>query len=269
MPGTLTGKTILVTRARPQSGVFSGALRELGARVVEIPTIEIVPAVSPELDKAIDSLDRYDWLFFTSVNGATIFFERLHELSPKGETRLPRICAIGPATSEEICRFGYLVDLQPTLFQAEGIIDELSALYGGELSGLKILIPRARVARQILPESLMELGAEVDVIPVYDTKLPPDSAALLRKVLSEIHLDLITFTSSSTVQNFVSLAGGAPSLSRYKCAAIGPITARTAEENDLQVVLQPSSSTIPDFVKAIEEYLTSETSFGQGNPCDD
>ncbi len=257
MPKPLAGKTILVTRARSQAGVFSAALKELGAGVIEIPTIEIVPAKSPQLDRAICSLDEYDWLLFTSANGARIFFERLSQLLPKPEAAVPRVCAIGPATSKEIRCFGYDVALQPALFQAEGILDEFSILYEGRLSGLKILVPRARFARQILPEKLREFGAEVEVIPVYDTKLPSESADLLKEALSEGRLDLITFTSSSTVHNFIALASDLGTLSHYECAVIGPITAKTAEEYGLRVVLQPANSTIPDFLRAIEAYLTS------------
>ena len=261
MSESLTGRTILVTRARPQSSVFSAALADLGARVIEIPTIEIVPAQSPELDAAILSLDQYDWLFFTSVNGASIFFERLDQINSKGEKALPDICAIGPATAGEVRRFGHPVKLQPQLFQAEGILDEFTALYAGDLSDVKILIPRAKIARKILPERLRALGADVEVLPVYDTTLPSESAALLDKVLSQDQIDLITFTSSSTVRNFVSLAKNRH-LSLYDCAVIGPITARTAGELGLRVVLQPAHSTIPEFVRAIERFLVS-TSAGE------
>ena len=257
MSESLADKTILVTRARPQAGVFSAALTKLGAHVIEIPTIEIVPAESAELDTAILSLNRYDWLFFTSANGATIFFEQLKRLVPQGEVTMPKICAIGPATSEKVRLHGHEVSLQPGRYQAEGIIDEFSSLYRSNLSDLKILVPRARVARQVLPEKLREQGADVDVIPVYDTRVPAESDALLDKVLGKIRPDLITFTSSSTVRNFVSLAANRPSLSSYACAVIGPITSQTAKELGLNVVLQPASSTIPDFVRAIEAYLSS------------
>jgi len=257
MSKTLVGKNILVTRARSQSGVFAEALEKLGATVISIPTIQIIANRSIELDRAIQSLDLYDWLLFTSVNGVKIFFERLKEVTQGKAGRMPRICSIGPATSLEIRSFGYEASLQPSLFQAEGIIDELSELYETDLSGLRILLPRAREARKILPERLRELGAEVDVIPVYDTRLPSESAELLNQVLSEIRLDLITFTSSSTVRNLVSLVSDPKTLSCYDCAVIGPITAETAKEYGLRVVLQPTDSTIPDFVQEIESYLTS------------
>jgi len=257
MPNSLAGKTIVVTRARPQAGVFSAALSKLGAKVIEIPTIEIVPTNAPELDAAIQSLDGYDWLFFTSVNGVITFFQRLKKITPSGVEALPKICAIGPATSEEIRGFGHDVALQPSLYQAEGIIDEFTAIYGETLSGINILIPRARVARTILPEKLSELGAEVDVVPVYETRVPAGSGALLEKVLNEHHIDLITFTSSSTVQNLVSLAGDIERITGYDCAVIGPITAQTAKEYGLRTNVQPVHSTIPDFVRAIERYLTA------------
>jgi uroporphyrinogen III methyltransferase/synthase len=255
MSQSLEGRTILVTRARPQASVFSAALAELGARIIEIPTIEIIPTESDELETAIHSLNRYDWLFFTSVNGAAIFFEKLDQIDSKYKKTMPEICAIGPATADEVRRFGHPVKLQPRLFQAEGILEEFSELYENDLAGLEILIPRAKIARKILPERLKELGAHVEVLPVYETTLPSESPALLEEALSGDPVDLITFTSSSTVRNFVSIAKNL-SLSDYDCAVIGPITADTATELGLRVVLQPAHSTIPDFVKAIEEFLS-------------
>ena len=254
MSQSLAGRTIVVTRARPQSSAFSAALADLGAQVIEIPTIEILPTESSELETALRSLDRNDWLFFTSVNGASIFLERLDQISPKHKGAMPAICAIGPATADEVRHFGHEVQLQPQLFQAEGILDELTELYAGDLSALRILLPRAKIARSILPERLKELGAEVEVIPVYHTTLPRESMALLKKTLGEYPIDLITFTSSSTVRNFVTIAEDMP-LSGYDCAVIGPITADTATELGLRVVLQPLHATIPDFVDAIEEFL--------------
>jgi uroporphyrinogen III methyltransferase/synthase len=172
------------------------------------------------------------------------------------EGRWPDICCIGPATSQAVEERGLTVSFQPELYQAEGIIEEFAALNNGDLSKLRILLPRARVARQILPEKLREMGATVDLIPIYKTVLPAASETVLKRVLADEDFDLITFTSSSTVRNFVSLAGDSTDLTSFNCAAIGPITAETARELGLRVVLQPDSATIPDFVRAIRDYLT-------------
>lgn len=250
----LKGRTILVTRTRQQASEFASALTARGASVLEIPTIEIVPRIGPALDQAIESLDSYDWLFFTSVNSVQIFFDRLRELG-KELTRLPRICSIGPATSARVEEYGFPVALQPNLYQAEGILDEFSSLYKGNLEGLRVLLPRASVAREVLPETLRDAGVVVDLIPVYNTALPEESRRQLQIHLDESKIDLVTFTSSSTVRNFVSLAGKRDDLHNLSYAAIGPITAATAEEYGLPVVLMPGSSTIPDFLESIENYF--------------
>lgn len=257
MSVTLDGRTILITRTRSQSSSFSSLLEEKGATVIEIPTIEIVPCAGPDLDQALKDLNTYDWLFFTSVNGVEIFFERLGHLGLK-PVSLPRICTIGPATKERVEAFGHTVELQPALFQAEGVIQEFTSLYDSDLTGLQILLPRARVAREILPETLRRLGATVDLIPVYDTIVPPNSAQELKRALETREIDLITFTSSSTVSNFLKIAGDAEGLSELDCGAIGPITAETAERNGLHVVVTPREFTIPAFVEAIESYFTSK-----------
>ena len=250
-------KTILVTRARLQAGSFSTALKRLGANVVEVPVIEIVPTPGAELDRAILGLGQYDWLFFTSPNGVDVFFQHMADHHPDLDGPLPKIGCIGPATSQAVIDWGNLVSFQPELYQAEGIIEEFAELNQGDLSNLGILLPRALVARQILPDKLREMGARVDLIPIYETVTPAGSSAALKNVLAGEQLDLVTFTSSSTVRNFVSLAEAAVDLNSLYCAAIGPITAETATDLGLRVVVQPESATIPDFVEAISSYLSA------------
>lgn len=256
MSAPLENRRILVTRALSQAASFSTPLRELGAKVVEVPTIEIIPTPDAALDQAIHCLDQYSWLFFTSPNGVEVFFQYLEDQHADCEGRWPDICCIGPATSQAVEDRGLTVSFQPELYQAEGIIEEFAALNNGDLSNLRILLPRARVAREVLPEKLSEMGAKVDLIPIYETVLPAASETALKRVLAEGHFDLITFTSSSTVRNFVSLAGDSADLTSFDCAAIGPITAETARKLGFRVVLQPESATIPDFVRAIRDYLT-------------
>jgi uroporphyrinogen III methyltransferase/synthase len=255
----LESKTILITRARTQAGMLSMRLEELGATVVEIPTIEIVPRDSPELDGAIRNLRDYDWIFFTSVNGVDIFLRRVDELGSLSDVS-SRICAIGPATRRQVEEYGLSVDLQPSLYQAEGILQDFAAYFEEKIANLRILLPRASQAREVLPNELRRMGAQVDVIPVYDTVVPSESAHLLSRILSQISPDLVTFTSSSTVRNFASLAGDQINLSSIRGAAIGAITAETAARYQVPIVLQSPEATIPSFVEAICRYFTDSSS---------
>lgn len=255
MTKPLENLCILVTRTRKQSGSFAGLLREQGARVVEVPTIEIRPLDPGPLDAVLDRLESYDWLLFTSVNAVDIFFRR-YQARPD-RSPLPRICCIGPATAERVRSFDAAVALLPGVYQAEGIIDEFSALHGNDLRGLRILLPRARVAREILPRQLEEKGARLDLIPVYETVVPEESRTIMDRILNDSMPDLVTFTSSSTVRNFVEIAGEREDLEQVRCAVIGPITAEVARESGLNIVCMAENSTIPDLVDAIVGYARS------------
>lgn len=250
MTRTLAGRTILVTRPRNQAGSFSNMLAERGATVIESPTIEVVPLDPAPLDAAIQRLESYDWLIFTSVNGAEVFFQRI-----RPETPLPPICSIGPATTRRIRSRGGEVALQPELYQAEGVLEALARRCGGRLSGKRFLLPRARVARELLPDRLTAAGAKVDVIPVYETVAPPAAREHLRDSLRQAPPDLATFTSSSTVRNFWELAGDLEAARTLRCAVIGPVTRDAARDCGLEVVCMPERSTVPDLVEAIEAYF--------------
>lgn len=258
MTGPLEDLTILVTRTREQSGSFAALLRERGARVVEVPTIEVRPLDSGPLDAALDRLDHYDWLFFTSANAVDIFFRRYQASTER--YALPKICCIGPATANRVRSSGAEVALLPGVYQAEGIIDEFSALHGQNLEGIRILLPRALVAREILPRQLLERGAKVDLIPVYETVVPTESRALLERILDESGPDLVTFTSSSTVRNFMEIAGEREDLEKIRCAVIGPITAEAAADAGLEIACMPKNSTVPDLVDAIVDYARTLSS---------
>jgi uroporphyrinogen III methyltransferase/synthase len=254
----LEGRTILITRSRSQAAGFRESLERAGARVLEVPAIEIRPRMSPQLDQAILQLESYDWLFFTSANAAAIFADQVAHLRPEfSPERLerPRLCAIGPATSEKIRAYRYRVDLVPRVFQAEGVVDEFVELQQGRLEGVRILLPRAAQAREILPEELKRHGAIVDLIPVYDTVLPEGTAHSMQELLQQVKIDMISFTSSSTVRNFVQAAGTEVDLSRFQYAAIGPITAATAKEYGLAITVLPTRWTVPDLAQAIIEYF--------------
>ena len=200
----LIGKRILITRARKQSGRFATRLRKLGAEVIEFPTIEIVPPLGwAELDRAIDQLKSYDWAIFTSVNGVNFFWKRLKE---KGKDhRLPaslKVCAIGPATAHQLKEKGIRVNYTPKEFVAEAILKGFEKM---AIEGKRILLARARKARDVLPKGLKKMGAEVDVVETYRTIKPKGGAKRLRRLLTDGNIDAITFTSSSTVNHFAEL----------------------------------------------------------------
>src|SRR5437868_8761302 len=233
----LTGRTILITRAAGQSNEAVMLLENLGARVLHRPMIEIVePADWSELDRAIERLDRYDWIIFTSANGAKFFFRRLDEKHIRELPSSSVVLAIGGATAKAIAKEGARVDLTASDSRAEGALEAILEHGGGSsaISGKRFLIPRARVARDFLPDELRKIGAIVDVAEAYRTIPPEEGTGDEIKALLESHeIDAITFTSSSTVSNFASLVGEVD-LSKIPSnvvgACIGPVTAATARE---------------------------------------
>ena len=254
----LFGKRVVLTRAQKQAREFSQLLAAYGAEPVEVPTIQIVPPASWQaIDDAIIGLSSYQWLIFTSVNGVRPFMDRLH-VAGKDVRALAnlRLCAIGPRTAQELGTYGLTPDLIPTEFQAEGVIAALSHM---EISGVRILIPRAEVAREILPDQLRELGAIVEVIPVYRTIAPAMDVTSLTEQLQNGQVAVVTFTSSSTVRNFVELLGGQDKvrslLAGTVVACIGPITARTAEEYGMTVTVMPPENTVPALAEAIVRHF--------------
>jgi uroporphyrinogen III methyltransferase / synthase len=242
---------IVVTRAREQAGTLSALLRNLGAEVIELPTIEIRPADDyTPLDDAIANLRDYGWLIFTSANGVRFFLERLDRSSSDLRAIEGRICAIGPATSDALERFHIKVDLMANEYTAEGLLEALEA-YG--LTGARILIARAAVARDLLPTELARRGARVDVVDAYRTAAPPDLAQRATGVLSR-KPGWITFTSSSTAQNLIN-AVSADALRYVKAASIGPITTATLRRNGVPVAVEASAFTIPGLVQALLDAL--------------
>jgi uroporphyrinogen III methyltransferase/synthase len=249
----LWGKRIVVTRSREQASDLVRMLTELGADCVECPTIEIVaPEDSGPLDQAIANLAAYDWLVFTSANAVSRFFERLFD-ADRDLRALHRIrtAAIGPATANRLFEFGLRSDIVPDTYRAESVVD---AFRNQQLSGKRILLPRAKEARPVLPAELAKMGARVDEVAVYETRSVPDNADMITAQLSQKRIDLVTFTSSSTVRNFKalipteifeSLMRGVPT------ASIGPITAETAAELGFEVTIVAETYTIPDLCEAI------------------
>jgi uroporphyrinogen III methyltransferase/synthase len=262
MTKPLAGRTIVITRARPQADEFVSELERFGARTIICPTIEIsAPESYDRLDEAIDHLFGYDWLVFTSVNGVDYFLRRLqtagHDVSKLDELK---VCAIGDATAEKLRVAHIHVDVVPNEFKAEGVFDALVQYLGGTeaLDGLNFLIPRAAVARDFLPKALAGAGARVDVVAAYRSVLPDNVDRGRIAAMLTGSADCIAFTSSSTVKNLAQLFDTqdlSEVLAGITVACIGDITAQTATEHGLQTEIQPDQFTIPALAQAIADYF--------------
>jgi len=250
----LLGKRILVTRTREQASDLVRLLERRGAYCLECPTIEVHwPKDLRPLDQAINSLASFDWVIFSSTNAVRFFFERLFglgfDLRALGNIR---IAAVGAGTGKAISDLHLTSDVMPDDFRAEGLMQAFSEI---GVSGKRILIPRAEKAREILPSRLSELGAEVSLVTTYVTLAPKIKPEILAILEQEI-IDVLTFTSSSTVKNFFYLLSDDlrnKIIGQAKVACIGPVTAGTAEAFGLEVTVQPDTFTIPSMVSAIED----------------
>ena len=256
---------VLVGRARHQASALSSGLRDLGAGVLEIPFIEIrKPRSYKALDGALKHLSEYDWLILTSVNGVDALWERLRKLRMGGKRmRHLKIAAIGPATRQAIEQHGVKVNVVPREYVAESVVASLRR----KVKGKRVLLARAKVARDVIPRELRKLGARVDVVEAYETVVPQSSRQRLRAALrsSQRRPDVITFTSSSTVRNFVALLEGSRGrigrghtststqrhLKAVRLASIGPVTSSTLRELGLPVDIEAAKYTIPGLVRAI------------------
>jgi uroporphyrinogen III methyltransferase / synthase len=248
----LFGRRVVVTRAREQAEPLCSKLRALGAEAIEMPAIEIVPAAEyAPLDRAIEELASYDWLIFTSANGVRYFLDRL-DLSRQDLRALrARICAIGEATKRAVEALHLKVDLIGEEYVAESLV---AAFRGVDLTGKRILLPRAAVARDLLPRELRKLGADVDVVEAYRTIVPEDAARRATEIFGDSRRpDWIAFTSSSTVQNFVRTAG-AKALAGVKIASIGPVTTASAKKLGLEVTVEAHTYTADGLLEAILEH---------------
>ena len=250
----LKGKRIVVTRAAQQAEPLVTQLCALGAEVVCFPTIDFAPPDNWEpLDRAIASLKAYDWLIFTSVNGVSFFWQRLVKMGKGADALHPlRIAAIGPATTQALQQRGVAPDLIPETYVAEALADAL-----GQVEGERILLARANIARKALPDILRARGAQVDEGVAYRTV--PAAAAEVQTLLQH-PIDVITFTSSSTVKHFVEQVGaeGIEMLQKATIACIGPITAETVRTLGLRPAIVAMEYTIPGLVAALVTHLTKE-----------
>ncbi len=248
----LLGKGIVVTRAREQASGLAQSLAELGAHVIQFPTIEIHELTDfSAVDAAIEALDSYQWLVFTSVNGVKHFWKRLqkHGLDTRAIFG-KKVAAIGPATADILRERGIEPDFIPERYVAEGVVEGMLKL---GMKGQRILIPRALEAREVLPEALREAGATVDILPVYETKPAGAHKDEVLEALAAGQLHCVTFGSSSTVDNFLSLVD-AETLKKHpqvQLAAIGPVTAKTLESHGLPCHIQPKEYTIPALVDTL------------------
>lgn len=252
----LMGRSIVVTRSREQAGELVKRLSGLGAECLECPTIKVVPTDDMKpLDKALDNLASYDWLMFTSVNGVDFFFNRLFE---KGkdvrDLNHIRTAVIGPATAKKLLDYGFNSDIVPESYRAESIV---KAFAKKNIAGKKILLPRAKQARPVLPLELTKMGAVIDDVEAYVNKAVKDNAGVILKRLKERTIDMITFTSSSTVKNFRALlpSEGLDHLMQgITIASIGPVTSETVRNLGFDVHIVAEEYTIQKLCDAIVKY---------------
>jgi len=255
----LLGKRIVVTRAREQASDLVRRLADLGAECLEYPTIKVVPAAdAAPLDDAISRLSTYDWIVFTSVNGVAFFFARLFE-TDRDVRALNHLqtAAIGPVTSQRLRQFGLKSDIIPENYRAEAVVEAFRKV---DLKGKKVLLPRAAEARPVLPVELRKMGAHVDEVTAYLTEKVAGNAELLIEQLTDKRIDLITFTSSSTVKNFKALLPPDRSkdlLEGVTIASIGPITTDTAIDLGFEVHITAQTYTIPGLCEAILKYYSA------------
>ncbi len=255
----LFGKRILVTRARNQASTLSRLLARCGAQPIELPAIDIqIVTHAKELDGAISHLGRYHWIIFTSVNGVAAFWQRLHSLGQDSRALGGlSIGAIGPATAEALAGKGIIADYVPPVYTTEGII---AGLRNRNIAGQHVLLPRADIADDELVQGLLQLGASVDEVTAYRTVPATEALNRAKQMIISGNIDIITFTSSSTVSNLVAALGeDMAEINGAMVACIGPKTAETATRAGLKVDIVASKQTIPGLVTAMEEYFGENT----------
>jgi uroporphyrinogen-III synthase len=248
----LAGTRILVGRARHQAGSLSASLRCLGASVIEIPFIEIrQPQSYRPLDDALKNIKSYDWMILTSVNGVEAMWERVRKLRITRRTlKRLQIAAIGPATKAAIVKHGLKVKMVPEEYVAEAVVKKLR----DKVNGKRVVLIRAKVARDVIPEELRAAGAHVDVVEAYETVLPEKSRPRLRALMKNAKRPhIVTFTSSSTAKNFAELLGGVKpsSAKNIQFASIGPVTSATLRELQMPVAIEAREFTMGGLIRAI------------------
>jgi uroporphyrinogen-III synthase len=257
--GPLAGKTVLVTRGKEQAKTFAEKLRAVGATPIEIPLISISPSShGEEIEQCVRQLPDYDWLVFTSANGVRFFFPFV-----KKETPLPKVVVVGKKTAAALKAYGVSPAVVPDEFVAEGVIEALKPLVKPRD---RVLLVKGNLARPVLRDALMDMEADVTDLIVYETSMNESGKEQLLYLLRERKLDVITFTSSSTVQSFIRMMEGEDIdslLSGCAVACIGPVTKETAEKAGLSVHICPDQYTIDDMIKEMEFYFAKRTMEGK------
>ena len=254
----LFGKKIIVTRAREQASDLVKLLTDLGAECIECPTIKVVePDETKALDNAISNIGKYEWLIFTSVNGVKYFFDKLFEkgLDVRALGSL-KAATIGPATSQKLLDYGIKSDVIPETYRAESVVEAFKEI---DVKDKNILLPRALEARSVLPEELTKMGAKIDDVASYQTVTVHENKDLLISELEDGNVDMVTFTSSSTVKNFKGMIPDdrfKELTSKLKVASIGPITSDTAKDLDFEITTEAEDFTIPGLTDAILKFYS-------------
>jgi uroporphyrinogen-III synthase len=252
----LAGTRVLVGRARHQASALSAGLKKLGAEIIEIPFIDIRrPRSYKPLDSALRQIAKYDWLVLTSINGVEALSARMKRWKiRRSSLQHLKIATIGPATAKEIEKLGLTVTVVPKRYVAESVVESMR----GKVEGKRVLLARAKVARDVIPRELRKMGARVDVVEAYETVVPTSSKKRIQAVMKDPKRrpNVIAFTSSSTVRNFVALLGGQEcpphtGLDGIRLASIGPVTSATLREFDLPVHVEAKEYTIPGLIEAI------------------
>ena len=250
----LSGKRVLVTRARKQASALSFRLAALGAEVIELPSIEITQSPEHEraLEAAVVNVHRYDWLILTSVNGVNLFFDRLQAAgTPPDSLDGLKIAAIGPETAKAISSYGFTVSVTASTYTAEGLLE---SLHPADFQGARVMLARAKGSRPVLPAGLQEMGAIVDEFCTYRAAGPRNVPERAIERLRAGEVDIATFASSSTVKNLIAILGGDVEPLKKTCVAcIGPVTAATAEHLGVKVSIVAREHTIPGLIDVILE----------------
>lgn len=251
----LEGKRIVVTRALARAGPLVEQLAAAGATVISMPAARIERMPSAALERALTRVNDYDWVLFTSRTAVEVLFDVLHAMA-SGAERLAdvKIAAIGPATAEALTERGVSVDVMPSRFVAEGLLDQMRERT--DVRGARVLYPTAEGAREVLPRGLAELGAAVERIAIYRSVPDGEGAGEARRMLERGGIDLVTFTSPSTVQGFVD-AVGADAARRASAATIGPVTSQAARDAGIDVAIEAGESTIEGLVTAVIEFVSA------------
>ncbi|MGH9463331.1 MAG: uroporphyrinogen-III synthase [Vicinamibacteria bacterium] len=263
---SLRGRCVLVTRPREQVAELAEGLRRRGAQVVEAPVIRIEgPTDLAPMDAAILRLPDFDWVVFTSANGVRSFLERMRTLDRVFPRSRPKIAAIGSATAAVLRSEGIRVDLLPERFVAEEVFEALKQ--AGPLQGRRVLLPRADIAREALPELLRAAGAEVEVVVAYKTVTAAEEISRALDLVRDGRVDVVTFTSGSTVRSFLSAVRNKGELrGKFASASIGPITSRALRDAGFEPDIEASVYTVDGLIAAIERYFSEEKEPGRHTP---